>query len=400
MERVDRNARIPRFEDQPRVFLTPRRKACISRALFYDNAMRAPPENFGLLLGAATAALLLAGCQKEQPRVPPQPITALAEPGAAPDITLPSPWRDLVFPTAQTRLLEGDLRVFMPTLPQRPESGLFGSVRTGSKGQARFHEGVDIAPLQRDRRGEPTDVVRAVAGGTVAYVSDKGGNSNYGKYVVVLHRDPLGMVYTLYAHLASVAVRPGQAVPSGTPLGVMGHTSSSALPRARAHVHFEVGLLHNERYAPWYRAQKRKPDHGNFHGGNLAGVDPLVFLRWQRQNPEGSFRDFLATQPAAFEVVVVPAHAPDFFRRYPALWAGAAWRAGAAIVLSCAENGLVLKGRLATALEHRSLGRAQTVVLTVHTAVLGRNGSQLITQGRRGWALGQNGERWLSALLY
>lgn len=352
------------------------------------------------LLGVVAAVLLLAGCRSEVPLPPPQPITELpvvttnAVPVVAP------PWKDLVFPTAQTRLLDGDLRVFMPTLPQRPESGLFGSVRNGSKGEARFHEGVDIAPLQRDRRGAPTDEVHAIAAGTVAYINSIAGNSNYGKYVVVLHRDPLGTVYTLYAHLASVAIRSGQPVQPGTPLGVMGHTSSSTIPRERAHVHFEVGLLHNERYATWYRAQKLKPDHGNFHGGNLAGVDPLVFLRWQRQNPAAGFCDFLATQLAAFDLVVAPAHALDFFRRYPALWEGEGWRAGAAVVLSCAENGLVLNGRLASDAERRVLGRAKTAVLAVHAAVLGRNGSHLVAQSRHGWTLGQNGERWLSALVY
>ena len=356
-------------------------------------------------LGAVAAAVLLAGCQSEPPLPPPQPLTMLPEPVAVTHTNLPpppppQPWKNLVFPTAQTRLIEGDLHVFMPANPAHLDSGLFGTVRTGAKGLSRFHEGIDIAPLQRDRRGEPVDEVHAVAPGVVGFVNTIAGNSNYGKYVVVLHRDPLGAVYTLYAHLASVAVRTGQAVQPGTPLGVMGHTSSSAIPRERGHVHFEIGLLNNARFTYWYRAQKLKPDHGNFHGGNLAGVDPLAFLHWQRQNPAGGFRDFLATQPAAFELVMTPARALDFFRRYPALWEGEGWRNGAAIVLSCAENGLVLKGRLATDAERRSLGRAKTTVLAVHAAVLSRNGSHLVAQGRRGWTLGQNGERWLGALIY
>lgn len=353
---------------------------------------------------AAMAALLLVGCQSEAPLPPPQPIT-LPEPVAVTKTNLPPrppppPWQDLVFPTAQTGLLKGDLRVFMPTLPQHPDSGLFGSVRNGSKGQARFHEGVDIAPLQRDRRGEPTDAVRSVAAGVVGYTSGVAGNSNYGKYVVVLHSDPVGTVYTLYAHLASVTVKPGQPVQAGAPLGIMGHTSSSAIPRDRAHLHFEIGLLGNERFALWYRAQKLKPDHGNFHGQNLAGVDPLAFLRWQRAQPAGSFRDFLATQPAAFSLAVTPAHAVDFFRRYPALREGTEWRAGAAMVLNCAENGLVLKGRLATDAERIALLRAKYAISGVNAAVLGRNGSHLIAPARGGWALTSTGERWLAALLY
>lgn len=352
------------------------------------------------------SVLFFAGCKIEQPLAPPQPITAVPEqpvmmaPANVPPKPVAPPWQDLVFPTAQTGLLSGDLRVFMPANPAHPDSGLFGTVRNGAKGLSRFHEGLDIAPLHRDRRGEPTDEVHAVAKGVVAYVSSVAGNSNYGKYVVLLHNDPVGAVYTLYAHLASLAVKPGQTVQPGAPLGVMGHTSSSAIPRERGHVHFEIGLVNNERFAYWYRAQKLKPDHGNFHGQNLTGVDPLAFLRWQRQNPEGSFRDFLATQPAAFELVVIPAHALDFFRRHPALWEGAAWRAGAAVVLSCTENGLPLKGRLATEAERRSLGRTRVAVTKIDAAVLGRNGSHLVTPGRRGWMLGQSGEHWLSALCY
>ncbi len=354
---------------------------------------------------AAAAALLLAGCHSEPPLPPPQPITMLPEPAAVtrtnlPPTPPPPAWKSLVFPTPQTRLIEGDLRVFTPANPAHPDSGLFGTVRTGAKGQSRFHEGIDIAPLQRDRRGEPTDEVHAIAPGVVGYANAIAGNSNYGKYVVVLHNDPVGAVYTLYAHLASITARPGQAVQSGTPLGVMGHTSSSAIPRERAHVHFEIGLLNNERFAYWSRAQKLKPDHGNFHGQNLTGVDPLAFLRWQHAHPEDSFGAFLATQPAAFELVVTPAHAVDFFRRYPALWEGAGWRAGAPVVVSCAANGLPLKGRLANEAERNALRRAKYALTSINAAALGRNGSHLVAPARQGWVLTSTGERWRDTLLY
>ena len=289
----------------------------------------------------------------------------------------------------------------MLTAPNRPGSGDFGSVRTGSRGLAQFHEGVDIAPVRRDRHGEPVDEVRALAAGVVGYVSGIAGNSNYGKYVVLLHRDPLGPVYTLYAHLASIAVQPGQALLPGAVLGIMGHTSSSPFPRERGHVHFEIGLISNDRYAIWYRAQNLKPDHGNFHGGNLLGVDPLAFLRWREECPAGGFREFLESQTPAFELLVMPSRLPDFFRRYPALWQGANWHPGTAVVLNCTQNGLPLGGRLATDAERQSAGSAKVAVLTVDTTVLGRNGSHLVVQGRGGWRLGgTSGERWLSVLLY
>ena len=351
-----------------------------------------------LIRGALLAALgLSVGCRHEPPPPPPQPITGL--PDVPADIL---PWSNMALPTAQTHLLDaGAAGVFMPTAPQRPESALFGSVRTGARGAAQFHEGVDIAPLQRDRHGEPLDEVRAVADGMASYVNRVGGNSNYGIYVVLLHRDPLGEVYTLYAHLAAAAdgLQPGQPVRAGQPLGRMGHSSSTSIPRNRAHVHFEIGLLSNTRFALWARAQKLKPDHGNFHGGNLLGVDPLAVFRWQRQQPAFRFRDFLTQQPAAFELALTPPRALDFFQRYPALWDGAPW-AGGALVLHCTENGLPLKGRAATEAERRALGRSAFAVLRVNETALGRNGSHLVVQGRGGWKLGASGERWLSALVY
>ena len=52
------------------------------------------------------------------------------------------------------------------------EGGQFGFVRDprrlGSRlASARFHEGLDIKPLQRDARGNPQDEVRAIADGVV-----------------------------------------------------------------------------------------------------------------------------------------------------------------------------------------------------------------------------------------
>ncbi|MCX6998603.1 MAG: M23 family metallopeptidase [Kiritimatiellaeota bacterium] len=349
--------------------------------------------------------VLFTGCRHEPP--PPQPLTTLPDVTAgAPEIVKP-PWSNLTPPTTQTHLLDaGAAGVFMPTAPQHPESALFGSVRTNARGAAQFHEGLDIAPLRRDRRGEALDEVRAAAAGVIGYVNRVGGNSTYGQYVVVLHRDPLGAVYTLYAHLAAAAagLQPGQPVRTGQPLGRMGHTSSTSIPRDRAHLHFEIGLLNNARFALWYRAQKLKPDHGSFHGGNLLGVDPLAVFRLQRQQPAFGFRDFLAQQPAAFEVVLPTARPLNFFQRYPALWEGERPRepqpAGLVLVLSCTENGLPLKGRAATEAERRALGRGASAVLRVNAAALGRNGSHLLVQGRGGWKLAAGGERWLSALVY
>src|SRR5688572_16663453 len=62
-----------------------------------------------------------------------------------------------------------------------PESGGFGGVRSGG---AQFHEGIDIKPVARNRRGEPTDEVYAAMAGIVRHVSSVAGNSSYGRYIV------------------------------------------------------------------------------------------------------------------------------------------------------------------------------------------------------------------------
>ena len=77
-----------------------------------------------------------------------------------------------------------------------------------------IHEGLDIRCLQRDKHGEPTDPVMATADGTVMYVNTHPSLSNYGNYIVIRHLVEGMEIYSLYAHLHSVAegVRPGQAV--------------------------------------------------------------------------------------------------------------------------------------------------------------------------------------------
>src|SRR5258708_1900508 len=54
------------------------------------------------------------------------------------------------------------------------EGGQYGFVRDpvetpGGLVYTRFHEGIDIRPLQRDERGEPLDPVRAIAAGIVVH---------------------------------------------------------------------------------------------------------------------------------------------------------------------------------------------------------------------------------------
>lgn len=312
-------------------------------------------------------------------------------------------WK-LTFPTPQIRLLDApDATIFMPTASGLLESALYGSTRTGGQGGGlpSFHEGVDIAPTQRDRKGRPTDTVFAVGDGRVAYLNRHAGNSNYGIYVVLLHDDPIGEIYTLYAHLASIVtdLRAGQAVAAGAPIGVMGNTPASIIPLSRAHLHFEIGLVQNRRFAQWYRAQQKTPDHGNLHGANLFGVNPLAAFAARDADGTFSMAELLAVLPTAFELTLRAPRLPDYFTRYPGLWRGDPF-AGAPITLGVSDGGVVLYGRTATAEESDRLGAAAWRVAFVDPDVLGRNGRRLVIPRQSEWTLGAHGREWLDILLF
>lgn len=314
------------------------------------------------------------------------------------------PFSRIVMPTDRGRLDPSLPGVFQPTAAGTVESALYGSVRTGQVGRhlyATFHEGIDIAPLQRSAKGVPLDVVRAVAGGVVGYANYMAGNSNYGKYVVLLHQDPCGTVYTLYAHLAAISpeLRVGQPVEAGQRVGTMGHTSSSPIPLARAHLHFEVGLIANERFGIWYRARKLKPDHGLFNGQNLLALSPLLFFNNHEALATKGFRQILSQVPPAFTLLVPSSRNWDYFRRYPGLWQGPPFQGGW-MVISCSENGTVLSGRNATPDEQSSAKPGKSSLIDVDDRVIGRNGCRLVVNDRGRWRLGEKGIRWLEILGY
>lgn len=309
----------------------------------------------------------------------------------------------LVYPTDQTNLWDtSSTEAYMPTASGRLESALYGSTRTrqsGSRFLPSFHEGIDIAPLRRGRNGHALDEIYAVADGKVAYINRVAGNSNYGIYIVLTHDDPVGEIYTLYAHLARVTstLRVGQEVAAGEEIGIMGHTASTGIPVARAHLHLEIGMIMNQRFRQWYLAQERKPDHGNFHGHNLRGIDPLAAFGQPGVLPPFSMKRYLSELTPAFTLVMRSEHLPDYFRRYPDLWKGSAFQPGG-LVMDVSEGGVPIRGRQATATELEGL--RSTRVLQVNEEVLGRNGLRLITQRSGQWELGPSGREWLEILTY
>ena len=202
-----------------------------------------------------------------------------------------------------------------------PATGGFGGVRSGG---SRFHEGIDLKPVARDRRGEPLDSVFAAMAGVVRHLSSSSGNSGYGRYVVLEHPTMAPAVYTLYAHLARIApgVREGTNVTAGQVLGTMGHSSGGyMIPTARAHLHFEIGLAVTRDFQMWYDRRKlgNSNDHSMWNGMNLLGIDPIAFFDEWRAGRLGSGQDFFCRLETAVRLRIATYRTPDFVTRYPSL---------------------------------------------------------------------------------
>jgi len=307
------------------------------------------------------------------------------------------------FPTPQERLLDtGDPAVYMPTASGRLESALYGSVRTVQVGRQvvpSFHEGIDIAPTRRGRGGVALDDVWAAADGVVGYINRHAGDSNYGLYVVLVHQDPIGPVYTLYAHLDEIerSLHVGQPVPRGARLGRMGHTPPHIIPVERSHLHFEVGVILNQNFPTWYRRHRFKPDHGLYHGWNLQGLDPLVPYRLQAAGIAFRLQDWAEGTPTAIELSV-RAPRPNYFAEYAACWHvepgdPRPW------ILEISEGGVPLRARTGAAEASEVRGRTPQVV-RVDEAVLGRNGRRLVAKANGSYTLGSAGRQWLDILLW
>jgi len=91
-----------------------------------------------------------------------------------------------------------------------------------------IHRGVDFIGPNRTSGG----AALAVATGTVIAVTDL---TAYGTAIIVGHGQRMA---TVYGHLKSALVEPGQEVAAGTPLGLVGSTGLST----GAHLHFELWL--------------------------------------------------------------------------------------------------------------------------------------------------------------
>lgn len=239
-------------------------------------------------------------------------------------LTLPTD-NDAIFSDDPSRFYMYTDRNFENEQTKPWSAGRFGFVRNQRRTDSgiiftRFHEGIDIRPLHRDDNGVPLDEVRSISDGEVMYANGSSRGSNYGRYVVVRHDWGDGPFYSLYAHLRSVAVNPGDTVKAGQTLGGLGY-SGAGINRERAHVHVELTMMLSERFQGWYGRHFRSADHhGNFNGFNLAGLDVAGLFHAHRDNPATTIPEFFATLNPYFTVAVPNRGRLEILERYP--WLG------------------------------------------------------------------------------
>jgi murein DD-endopeptidase MepM/ murein hydrolase activator NlpD len=310
-------------------------------------------------------------------------------------------------PTANHAFFEagGQQRFFVGTTGQPWTTGTFGCVR-GEGWQ--MHEGLDIRCQQRDARGEPTDAVLATADGSVAYVNRRAPLSNYGHYVILRHVIEGLEIFSLYAHLAEVRadLRVGQTVKAGEPIAVMGRTANTRerITPERAHLHFELDLLLNERFGEWYRRTfpAERNDHGQWNGQNLVGLDPrAVLLAQRRLGTNFSLLALIRGQTELCRVLVRDTRFP-WLTRYAALVQRnpVAERAGVAgYELALNFNGLPFRVVPRAASEIQ--GRARVQLLSVNEAEQReRPCRRLVVKRGARWELSGHGANLVSLLTY
>lgn len=310
-------------------------------------------------------------------------------------------------PTANHALFDrgGEERFFVGTVGKSWTTGTFGCVRSGGW---QMHEGLDIRCLQRDPHGEPADPVLAAADGTVVYMNTRPSLSNYGNYLVLRHQVEGLEIYSLYAHLHEFrhGLRIGQAVKAGEPVAVMGRTANTreTISKDRAHVHFELNLLVNDRFASWHKLHDpgQRNDHGEWNGQNLLGIDPrLIFLDEHEQGARFSLLNFLRDQTALCRVLVRKTDFP-WVKRYAALVRSnpRAQKEGiAGYELALNFNGVAFELIPRAASEIK--GKARFELLSVDEAEYRKNPARrLVTKKGNHWQLTSHGISLLELLTY
>lgn len=229
---------------------------------------------------------------------------------------------ELFWPTEDNSFFKGanEEDFIQPTVSGKVISGTFGYVRNDGQ---KFHEGIDIKPIKRDKKYEAIDQIKAVMDGKVVHINTKAGNSSYGRYIVIEHFTKPA-IYSLYAHLKCVDrnIKKGCNVKGGQIIGIMGRSSNDgSIPKNRAHLHFEMGVMLSTHFQKWYDNQKygSKNLQGCWNGLNLIGYDPLDFYKKCRSAEIKSIDSYFNALSPAFTIRVLKPKVPNYIERYPTL---------------------------------------------------------------------------------
>lgn len=262
-------------------------------------------------------------------------ITALAF------LNLPAAYADykrlkLKLPTANTALITGKPEdYFMYTtrnfegVASKPwQGGTYGYSRNMKRLQndsiigTRFHEGIDIKPVKRDKARRPLDIVHSISDGVVVYTNHTSSRSNYGKYIVVKHDWGYGPFYSLYAHMATITCKPGQKVKAESPLGKMGYTGRG-INLTRAHLHLELNIMWHKDFHDWHSTHYTSPNHhGAYNGINMSGLDITGLFLTYHKNPKLDIPTFLKNTETYYKVTVPRKGTLEICKNYPWLRKG------------------------------------------------------------------------------
>lgn len=239
--------------------------------------------------------------------------------------TLAKGTEPIAWPTPNTAFLEGKpMEVYIqPTVSGKIESGLFGCVRNGGH---RFHAGVDLKALEKNKKGEPIDPIFAVLPGKVTYYNPVGGDSSYGRYIVIKHTQEDIPLCSLYAHLSHIEphIDFGKTIQLGERIGTMGRSATKPIPKTRAHLHFGLGLRLSDRFEYWYTRQKfgTPNKHGLWNGMNMVFLDPLDYYKARLSSTFRGTSAYIKTLPTVLTIQIKTPLVPSFIQRYPKLILG------------------------------------------------------------------------------
>jgi murein DD-endopeptidase MepM/ murein hydrolase activator NlpD len=195
----------------------------------------------------------------------------------------------------------------------------------------------------------------------------------------------------------------GERVQRGRVIATMGRSAGGyAIPKERAHLHFEIGLMLTRDFQSWYGRRKfgSPNEQGLWNGMNLMGIDALDFLGVWRAKRVNTFRDYFAQIEPVVTLRIATMRTPDFVTRYPALLTKelplgpvAGWE------IKFAWTGLPVAWTPLTSLETLGLARDLPRIISVNAEVEKRQRSKSLAVAKGGgWTVGKDLETVLQLL--